>query len=246
MKNTGIIDSIHRSSNYKLSSRVAAKLALHIVQTLPHEGFSLPAEPELCRQLGVSRTVLREAVKVLEAKGLVGVEQGQGMVARPRSAWNHLDPDVLAWQCEAGVDEHFFGCLCELREIVEPAASELAALRATNAQLATIEECFKRMEADVKDANAYIAADLEFHAAIISACGNFLLEKISRSIGTALRASREISIKLPGGWAESLSLHRLLAEALLRRDGATARAVTTTIVRAAAHDVATVLNVSHL
>jgi len=237
-----VVESILRSRSDKLSARVVSRLALHIIRNLPRDGFALPPENELCRQLGVNRTVLREAVKILEAKGLVRVEHGQGMIARPRSTWSLLDPDVLAWQSEVGVDDDFTRCLCEVREIVEPAASEFAALRASDPQLSLIKECFEKMESGVEHASTYIAADLEFHSAIIESCGNSLLQQISQSIGAALRAGREISVEVPGGWSPSLRLHRLLMEAILRRDPATARSLTTAIVRDAARDMLTVFN----
>src|SRR5438128_7743542 len=90
-------------------------------------GALLPAEPEL----GASRTVLREAIKVLAAKGLVEARPKIGTRVRPRDAWNLLDPDVLSWQREGTAPVAFLRKLTEVRRIVEPAAAELAGERAT-------------------------------------------------------------------------------------------------------------------
>jgi len=205
------------------------------------ERIVFPAEPELCRMLGVSRTVLREAVKVLEAKGLVEVGHGQGVKSRDRANWNHLDPDVLNWQCEFGADEVFLRNMSEVREFLEPAAAALTAERADQATIARIEAWYLQMEENVHDAEAYIQADLDFHKEIIAACGNDILNKMIQSIGTALRIGRDVSIQVPGGWARDLSLHYGLVEAISRHDPEAARAATIVITRSAATDIKTVL-----
>ncbi len=240
------IQAIDRVASEKLSARVVHSLALYIIGAGSEEGFALPPEPKLCRRLEVSRTVLREAVKVLEAKGLVDVGHGQGMVARPRRKWNHLDPDVFTWQCEAGGDERFVRDLGEFRRIVEPAAAELTAERASEEEVVAIRQSYARMEEAAREgeAAAYIAADLEFHNAIVAACGNHLLARMTQSIGGALRMSRDISIRVASGWAGSLPLHKALAEAIAMHDPAAARAASTVIIRAAERDVAAVLNSS--
>lgn len=236
------IQTISRVPKEKLSASVVRSLALQIIQAGSEGGFDLPPEPELGKRLEVSRTVLREAIKVLEAKGLIGVGHGQGMRARPRREWNHLDPDVLGWQAEAGGDEQFVRDLSELRQIIEPAAAELAAHRASDEERDCARRCYALMEENVHDAEAYIRADLEFHNAIIAACGNHLLARMTQSIGAVLRASRDISIRVPGGWADSLLMHKELADAIAARDAVAARAAATVIIRGAARDMNAVLD----
>src|SRR6476469_8088647 len=97
-------------------------------ETLPDNGF--------LDELEVSRTVVREAVKVLAAKGLVESRPKVGTRVRPRRDWNLLDPDVLAWQVEAGADASFLDQALELRRMIEPAAARLAADRADESQIA--------------------------------------------------------------------------------------------------------------
>jgi GntR family transcriptional regulator, galactonate operon transcriptional repressor len=224
----------------RLYMRVVNNLAYQILRA-GSEILVFPAEPELCRMLGVSRTALREAVKVLEAKGMVEVSHGQGMMARRRQDWNHLDPDVLNWQCEYGADELFLRNLVEIREIIEPMAAALTAERAEDDRIARVKACYLQLEEHVHDSEAYIQADLAFHNEIIAACGNDVLSKMAQSIGTALHASRKISIQVPGGWAKSLPLHAALADAIAQRDATGARAATTVIIRAAARDIRAVI-----
>jgi DNA-binding FadR family transcriptional regulator len=185
--------------------------------------------------------VLREAVKVLEAKGLVEVGHGQGMKSRDRGSWNHLDPDVLNWQCEFGADELFLRNMSEVREILEPAAAALTAERGDDATIARIKAWYVQMEEHVQDAEAYIQADMALHNEIIVACGNDILNRMIQSIGTALRIGRDVSIQVPGGWARDLPLHCALVEAISRRDPQAARAATIVIIRHAATDIRTVL-----
>jgi DNA-binding FadR family transcriptional regulator len=224
----------------RLFVQVVNGLAREIVRA-GSERITFPAEPELCRIFGVSRTVLREAVKVLEAKGLVEVGHGQGVRSHDRANWNHLDPDVLNWQCEFGADEVFLRNMSEVRQILEPAAAALTALRGDEATIARVKAWYLRMEENVRDAEAYIQADMALHNEIIAACGNDILNRMAQSIGTALRVGRDVSIQVPGGWARDLPLHCALVEAISRRDPEAARAATIVITRSAATDIQTVL-----
>src|SRR5207249_5155549 len=117
-----------------------------------------------------SRTVLREAIKVLAAKGLVESRPKTGTRVRPRPSWNLLDPDVLAWQREGASPAQFLRKLTEVRRIVEPAAAELAGERANAREVAGIEEAFRHMESALAvravDYEAFDIADMRFHRAI--------------------------------------------------------------------------------
>jgi DNA-binding FadR family transcriptional regulator len=94
-------------------------------------GMSMPPEPVLCEELGVSRTVVREAVKSLIAKGLVTTGPKVGTRVLTEEHWNWFDPDVIAWKAKAGITPEFLRDLLELRRLVEPAAVRMAAERAT-------------------------------------------------------------------------------------------------------------------
>lgn len=237
------IGAIQRATRAdKLYMRVVDNLAKQIIRAGSEHIITFPAEPELCKLLGVSRTVLREAIKVLEAKGLVEVGHGQGMVSRGPADWNHLDPDVLKWQCEAGADKIFIRNLSEIREIIEPTAAALAAERADEAALARLNAAYDRMVECRYDPQASIQADLDFHNQIVAACGNHILCKMAQSIDHALRMSLEIYVQVPERLTHSyLPLHRVLLDAICRRDAAGASAAVLVIIRQATKDVGTVL-----
>src|SRR5207247_3167418 len=118
-----------------LHGAVVHDLGLRIVQGELEAGESLPTEEELSSELTASRTVLREAIKVLAAKRLVESRPKTGTRVRQRAEWNLLDPDVLAWQLEAGPDRRFLEDTLELRGLIEPAAARLAAVRANEGEI---------------------------------------------------------------------------------------------------------------
>lgn len=179
-------------------------------------GDLLP-EGELIAELDISRTVLREAVKVLGVKGLVEARPRTGTKVRPRSHWRLMDPDVLAWQSEYGLDELFLRNLVEVRSLIEPGAARLAAERATEEEIATLRKAYKQMEAHVVNSEAYIAADMQFHFVILAACHNEILEQMSSAIGEALEISRKVTIELRKSEA-LLPIHEAVVEAIRRRD----------------------------
>src|SRR5206468_12646009 len=156
-----------------LHGRIVHAIGRRIVTGNLQPGELLPAEPEL----GASRTVVREAVKVLAAKGLVESRPKTGTRVRPRDAWNLLDPDVLAWQQDGAVDDALLRKLTEVRRIIEPAAAELAAARADVRDVAAMEDAFQQMEETAQaragtDFEAFVQADMRFHLAILQACRN--------------------------------------------------------------------------
>ena len=110
-------------------------------------GSALPPEPMLCETLGVSRTVIREAVKSLVAKGLLVTGPKLGTRVLPEEHWNWFDPDVVVWQSKIGFTREFLRDLQELRRVVEPAGVRLAAERATAADIAEIEAAYAGMRA---------------------------------------------------------------------------------------------------
>src|SRR6188472_713985 len=136
-------------------------------------GDPIPTETGTAGVLDVSRTVLREAIKVLVAKGLVISRPKTGTHVRDRAYWNLMDPDVLAWRLETDPGDGFFVDVFELRRLIEPAAAALAAERAIAEEIAELETAFAEMEANVdRNPDEYIAADLRFHELILTACHN--------------------------------------------------------------------------
>jgi DNA-binding FadR family transcriptional regulator len=161
-------------------------------------GASLPAEPLLCEQLGVSRTVVREAVKSLVAKGLLRTGPKVGTRVPPSESWNWFDPDLVAWQSKAGLSSDFLRDLQELRSVVEPAGVRLVAQRATAKDIAEIETAFAGMAHAVEHGGDYITHDLRFHQGLLRASHNRMLMQMSKALGALVRVSFELRRSSPG------------------------------------------------
>jgi GntR family galactonate operon transcriptional repressor len=216
-----------------LHSRVTRVLALQVLEAeRDSRPLVFPNEAELCHQLGVSRTILREAIKVLADKGMVEARQRLGTRARPRTAWNQLDPDILGWWAELGPNTHFLHDLCDVRLAIEPTASGFAAVRATSEEIEAIGRCLKQREAKVKASSFGEAVDLnlEFHAAVAAACHNSLLEQLSRAIRRPLRIALSYTTGLHASDALDIAAHRQLYEAICNHDSMKARAAAERIV----------------
>ncbi len=230
-------------TKHGLHDQVVHLLARRILRQELASGDILPNEADLCAELGVSRTVLREAIKVLASKGFVQTRTKVGTRVLPRSSWRTLDPDVLAWQYEdAERDDHLLRNLLDMRRAIEPACAEMAALRADETAIAIIAAAYRRMERTLAQSQEFIQADMEFHAAIIAACRNELLDQLSMTIDAALRATRRVTTQLPGSSIASLPLHRAVLDAIQGRDPATAHMCMRELIDSAADDIERVAN----
>jgi DNA-binding FadR family transcriptional regulator len=181
-------------------------------------GAVLPPEALLGEELGVSRTVVREAVKSLVAKGLLRTGPKVGTRVQPAEAWNWFDPDLVAWQSKVGLTRDFLRDLHELRVIVEPAGVRLAAQRATAQDLAEIEAAFTGMKDAVEHGGDYVRHDLRFHQALLRASHNRMLMQVSKAFAAVLRVSFELSTLKPGRAGGSLPQHRAVLDAVIARD----------------------------
>lgn len=180
-------------------------------------GEILPEQGELSRMLGVSRTVIREATKVLAAKGLVESRSKRGTVVLPRSEWRLLDPDVLAWLSEAGLDPEFLRGMFEVRRIIEPAVARLAAERATPEELAAIQVPFEAM-AGAHDEATYLDADIRYHALLVAATHNDHLVQLVAAFGPALQTGLRVATRHGWEWPDfleySIGPHREVLDAV--------------------------------
>lgn len=204
-------------------------------------GSTLPPEPLLCSQYGVSRTVVREAVKTLVAKGLLVTGPKVGTRVLPESQWNWFDPQVVAWLTRVGLTRDFLRDLQELRRVVEPAAVRLAAERATAADIAELETAFAGMKRAIDEGGDYVTSDLRFHQALLRASHNRMLVLMSQALSALLRTSFEISTARPHGAANSLPLHRAILDAVIARSPPGAAQACTDLIDSAADDIAKVL-----
>jgi DNA-binding FadR family transcriptional regulator len=198
----------------------------------------LSDETALSERFGVSRTVVREAIKVLASKGLVETRPKVGTQVRPRRYWNLLDSDVLAWRYETGPDEGFLEAISEVRGIIEPPAAVLAAQRATDDELANILTWCERMEeAAAEDGDDYIDADMAFHTAILDACHNDLLAQLSDTITMALRLSRRLTVSVAGSSLAAMPAHWAVARAIGDRDAQAAECAMRALLQMTASDI---------
>jgi DNA-binding FadR family transcriptional regulator len=209
-----------------LNQEVAQFIARKIISgTLP-AGTSLQKEAALGQLLGVSRTVVREAVKVLVSKGLLSTRRKAGIEVNPRSHWHLFDPDILAWLFASPSEIHpeLLIALTEVRLAFEPAVAKLVAQRADNALLSPIRNAFSNMQqADDKD--SYYEADLAFHAALFEACPNDFFRQLQNVVMALLRRSFQLQSRSLIDKRYGLSLHKKVLEALERQDADQAEAV---------------------
>ncbi|HEV3429987.1 MAG TPA: FadR/GntR family transcriptional regulator [Paraburkholderia sp.] len=205
-----------------MHARIVQEIGMQIVGgTLP-PGQRLPPEPSLCETYGVSRPVLREATRVLVAKGLVVSKPRVGSVVRPRDEWHMLDPDVLFWTVNSLPEGEFFRSLMTVRQIIEPAAAALAAISATDEDRARIAAAYARMEA-AQTADDLLAPDLEFHRAIMAATHNDMLGYIGNMLSLALGESIKLTSRHPNTHALSLPRHKAILTAIEHGDALAAR-----------------------
>jgi GntR family galactonate operon transcriptional repressor len=204
----------------KIGAMVAA-LGAAIVRGEIASGTVLPAEPELAERYGVGRSVVREAVKTLVAKGLLTVRPRHGTQVRAQHDWTLLDREVLGWMRSGdGLDRSLLLALEETREIIEPEAAALAAIRATPADLVRIREALAAMEADQGDPRAAIAADKRFHLAILDATNNPILRSFRGAIDTILSAMFDFTVDV---FAGNLANHAAVVDAIAEGDAERAR-----------------------
>ncbi|WP_052134291.1 FadR/GntR family transcriptional regulator [Sphingomonas sp. 37zxx] len=188
-----------------------------------------PTEAEIAKVHGVSRSVTREAVKMLTAKGLVSARPRQGTIVQPAKAWNLFDPDVLRWLLERKFSVELLRQFNQLRIGIEPAAAALAAQFHDAADLRAIRGGLDAMAAAEAGDGDALEADIAFHLAILRASKNPFYEQFQMVVATALRTSIRFTNKIKGRSANIVD-HRAVADAIERRDPEDARRAMTAII----------------
>lgn len=188
-------------------------------------------------EFDVSLTVLREALRVLAAKGMVDARPKRGTFVRPRSAWSLLDPDVLRWQFARSPGPGLFDDLHELRSIVEPGAASLAAARATDDDIAALDAALADMAAAGADPLAAVAADLAFHRALLAATHNELIQRMEVVIETGL-AERDRMVHGTDGPRDPVPSHKAVVDGIRRHNPAQAARAMRKLLDQAIEDVA--------
>ncbi|MDF7776386.1 FCD domain-containing protein [Sphingomonas sp. AOB5] len=188
-----------------------------------------PTEAELAKQHGVSRSVTREAVKMLTAKGLLSARPRQGTIVQPTSSWNLFDTDVLRWLLERQFSVELLKQFNQLRVAIEPEAAALAAQFAGEEDLQRINRGLERMKAADKGLDDTLEADIAFHVAILHASRNPFYAQFRDVVGTALRTSIRFTNRVKGRTA-SVADHAAVRNAIAARDADAARAAMRTLI----------------
>jgi DNA-binding FadR family transcriptional regulator len=191
--------------------------------------------------MAASRTALREAIKVLAAKGLVEARPKVGTRVSPRESWNLLDPDVMGWLNDGMPRPAFLKKLTEVRAVIEPPAAALAAERIDRSIATALEAAFSDMSAACAtpggDVDGFVEADMRFHLLILRASGNELLEQMARAVYSALVVSFRTTSRLPGSSRRSLPKHRAILRAILGGQPRKAHAAMQSLVAETAREI---------
>ncbi len=205
----------------RLYEQIVQQIEESILKGTLKAGDQLPAERELAQRFGVSRTAVREAVKALREKGVVEAYSGRGTFitdGTSQAVRQSFDLMVKIGQPEGSTD------LAEVRSILEPGIAALAAERASEADRATLREAVAVMDRALKDADAYIEADLDFHLALAEAAANPLILSLIDSIVGLLREQRLRIFRVEGGPERGQVHHKRILDAMEKRDAGKARA----------------------
>jgi DNA-binding FadR family transcriptional regulator len=194
-----------------------------------YDTHAFPTEAELARQHGVSRSVTREAVKMLTAKGLLSARPRQGTIVQPRTSWNLFDPDVLRWLLERKFSVELLKHFNQLRIAIEPEAAALAATHANPVDLEAIKRGLDRMAAAEEGMDNTLDADIAFHVAILLASKNPFYAQFRDVVTTALRSSIQFTNRVKGRSA-SVADHAAVSDAIIRGNAEGAHAAMRKIV----------------
>jgi GntR family transcriptional regulator, galactonate operon transcriptional repressor len=201
-----------------LSSQVAREIGRRIVSGSYAPGDLIEDERALAARYQVSRSVIRDGIKILAGKGLLEVRRGIGTRVRPRASWGLFDDDVLAWSQSAPPRGSVLRQLLEVRVVVEPKAAHWAAERGSDKYLDLIRSAIERMEEGKGSVEDFVVADAIFHRSILRAAKNEFLGAFEGVIFSALLSSIRLTNKDPRTNEESLQFHREVYEAIAAHD----------------------------
>ena len=222
--------SYRRVNNRPLYEDLVEQITRRIVRGDLKPGSALPTEPVLCEQFGVSRTVVRDAVRILVSMGLLEVKHGSGMRVRWPDEWNYLDPLILFEQVVGGCGEALLDEVLEVRRIFEVEAAGLAARRRTEKDLVSLHEFLEAMREALKNAEEFTRLDVGFHECLLGAARNRPLREALRPINDVLKTGRFITnrqaCQRADGALNSQRGHEEIYAAIARGDHDSARGAT--------------------
>ena len=227
-----------------------AELGARIVGGQWAPGNAIPTEAELCQMLGVSRSVIREAFRILGAKGLIRSRTSDGTRVLPRSEWRLLDPDVMQWRIAAGDTDSLLCDLLKVRDIIEPGMVYAATKNADDKAREIVTEAWETKDALLKEPDPdpadqrerFIETDLGFHRALWFAVDSGLLSQLYTVIESVLRLSFDVQMRARGyeteqtGMEESHELHRVVYDRFMAGDAEGAEAAMRELVSRAKND----------
>jgi DNA-binding FadR family transcriptional regulator len=221
-------------------AQVTRALGTEILSGEYKPGANLPAEAELLARFQISRTVLREVLKTLAAKGLIASKTRVGTRVLDPSRWNYFDPDILAWKVSLGLDAAFRTNLTEIRQAIEPLAAALASQRRTVAQIRELRALVQEMAAPDHSRHSFAEADLRFHLAIGGASGNPMIRSIGAVIEAALAASFSLSSPTDDRKQQekTVAMHDAIVDAIEAKDPGAARQAMLAVIDAGVRRIA--------
>lgn len=205
-------------------AQVVDELGKSIVAGTYAVGTILPGDVELAQRFKVSRTVLRETMKTLAAKGMVVAKARVGTRVTEKNLWNMFDSEIIAWHFDNGATEEFLLQLYDIRLAFEPFAAGLVAERASAEDIETLRNLAADMAASGHTADSLALADLRFHLAIAEASHNPFMRTLGSLIEAALVGMFRISTPpSQNGFANIADTHMRIVDAIVAGDARTAR-----------------------
>lgn len=198
-------------------------------------GDILPKEPEIGEELGVSRTVVREAVRTLVAKGLLQVRRKTGTVVLPVADWSLFDPEVLAWRFRYSRDATFIDDMTDFRAAIETIAVEICAVR-PDFDAGELHACCDAMEAALRGEGDWFAADLAFHRTLLRGTRNQFILHMQPMLENFFNAILSPELLLPENMRITLPYHRKIADAIAAHDPVRGRETMLQLVRKGRED----------
>jgi GntR family transcriptional repressor for pyruvate dehydrogenase complex len=220
----------------KVFEQVAEQIEKRILDGELHSGDRLPTERELAEQFHVSRTAVREAMKILAQKGLVDMRPGRGTIVidgAHEAMQNSIDLAMKLKLGEVGGSDN----LVEVREILEIEIAALAAARATDKEIVAMREAVRVKDENLSDADAFISADNNFHEALAQGTQNTLILILVNSIVNLLSEQRKQIFEVEGGPQRGQVHHKRILESISRRDPEAARVAMRAHLRQVREDV---------
>jgi DNA-binding FadR family transcriptional regulator len=210
-----VSDMSGRVRGQNLTYGIAHELGVAIVTGIYSADNPIPIEAELCRRYDASRPVLREAVKMLTAKGLLAARPRRGTWVQSEDKWNLLDPDVLGWLLERKHSPALLIEFTQIRLAMEPGAAALAARAAGPAEKAAISAAIERMKAADRGDDDPLESDIAFHVAVLRASRNRFYSQLTGFTATALRFSIQATNRHKGVQLASIADHKKVADAVI-------------------------------